>query len=268
MLRWADTEYSLYVDTPDLASDARPLKALEKDLQALMRRWEKNFDGFAEHRARWFAERANVNTTNQLRGSLRDAGLTVKFRNSRRVMRALKKLVGENTDLIKSIPREFLGRVNDLVMKSVRRGRDMGYLKKELKKEFEVTERRAITIARDQTNKATEAASQARCEDIGITHGFWLHRGGGKVPRATHQAFDGQRFELSKGLYDEQAEKATGGGFVAKWVRPAELVNCHCSFKLDTSTITSAGVAKDCKRRGTVIVVFASGSTVEYAEAM
>ena len=149
-------------------------------------------------------------------------------------------IVAENVSLIRSIPKQFLANVNSIVMQSVRNGRDMGFIAKEVREQYGVTKRRAITIARDQTNKATEAIGRERCTDIGITHGFWMHRSGSKVPRATHVAMDGKRFELSEGLYDPA---------VGREVKPAELINCHCTFKLDISTISAAAEAVSEYRR-------------------
>lgn len=265
VLYWLSARYNARADEI-VAADASPSKELEKELKDLMRQWGRKFDEYAVHRARWFAKRVNTSTTNQLKGALKDAGLTVKFRNSRRVNNMYQATVAENVNLIKTIPQQYLSNVNTIVMQSVRNGRDMGFIAKQIQEQYGKSKARAITIARDQTNKATEAVSQARAADIGITHGFWMHRSGGKVPRPTHEGFDGQRFELAKGLYDPQAWKKKGG-YVGQWVKPAELINCHCTFKLDLSTITGNGVATDSKRRGVILVKFASGSTVEYAKA-
>lgn len=246
-----------------IAADASPTKDLEKELRALMRQWNKRFDTYAQHRARWLAKRVNTSTVNQLKGALKDAGLTVKFKNTRRINNILQATVAENVGLIKSIPQQMLAQVNTIVMQSVKNGRDMGAITREIEKEYGITRRRAIMIARDQTNKATEAASRARCQDIGVTHGFWMPRGGGKEPRTTHHGeMAGQRFELSKGLYDPQAERVRGGGYVGRNVKPGELINCHCTFKLDLSTIGNEGVAMDHKRG--VMRVELPGATIEW----
>ena len=77
-------------------------------------------------------------------------------------------------------------------------------------------------IARDQTVKATEAVNRARCADVGITDGIWMHRSGSKVPRHTHVQMNGKRFNLSDGLYDSHEGRN---------VLPGELVNCRCTYK-------------------------------------
>lgn len=231
-----------------VAQDASPSRELEKELTSLFAQWGKRFNDYAKQRSRWFGKRINTNTTNQLRGSLRSAGITVKFLNSRRINNMLQAIVAENTRLIKSIVPEFATNVTSLVMQSVQNGRDMGLISKEIRQYLKPKEmKRAITIARDQTNKATEAISYARCEDIGVQYGFWMHRSGSKVPRSTHVAMNNKRFKLSEGLYDSA---------VGRKVKPAELINCHCTFRLDLSSISNT-IAMDSKH-GIMRVNFAA----------
>ena len=55
-----------------------------------------------------------------------------------------------------SIPAKHLDQVREMVLESVRKGRDLGGLLKGLEEEFGITRRRAVVISRDQNNKATE----------------------------------------------------------------------------------------------------------------
>ena len=254
VLYWLSARYNARADEI-VAADASPSKELEKELKDLMRQWGRKFDEYAVHRSRWFAKRVNTSTTNQLKGALKDAGLTVKFRNSRRVNNMYQATVAENVGLIKSIPQQYLTNVNTIVMQSVKNGRDMGFIAEQIREQYKTTKARAITIARDQTNKATEAVSYARVTDIGITHGIWMHRSGGKVPRTTHVSMDGKRFKLSEGLFDEDPK-------VNRLVKPAELVNCHCTFRLDLTDLVGEGMAMD-SRRGVMHRVFPA-ATVEW----
>lgn len=222
----------------EVTADKSPSRDLEGEIRALFRQWDRRFDAFAAHKARLFARRTNTGTTRQLYNAMKEAGLTVRFKNSRRVNNMLQAIIAENVGLIRSIPQQFLGQVRTVVMQSVANGRDMAFITREIEERYKVSRNRALTIARDQTNKATEAVSRARCQDIGVTHGFWMHRSGSKSPRTTHEAMDGKRFKLSDGLYD------SGVGYS---VKPGELINCHCTFRLDLSTI-GAGVAMDAAR--------------------
>lgn len=254
---WLTARYTAREDEI-VAQDASPTRDLEKELRELMKQWGSRFDDYATQRAKWFARRVNTNTTNQLKGALKDAGLTVAFRNSRRVNNIYKSVIANNVNLIRTIPQQFLGNVNTIVMQSIRNGRDMGFIAKQVREQYGVTKNRAITIARDQTNKATEAVSNARCADIGIEYGIWMHRSGSKVPRSSHVKMNGKRFKLSEGLYDDDPK-------VNRKVKPAELINCHCTFRLDLSTITGEGIAMD-SRRGITYIHFPA-ATIEWRMA-
>jgi uncharacterized protein with gpF-like domain len=233
----------------EYAADAKP-KSFFDHLKETFKKWDKKFDKFAGAAARWFAKKTNASTTARLAGAMKEAGLTVKFKPSPQVAAMVNDIVAANVGLIKTIPKDLMTRVNDIVLESTLKGRDMGAITKEIRKGYGITERRAIMIARDQTNKVTEAIGRARVQEIGVTHGFWMHRSGGKVPRETHIGImNGQRFPLADGLFDPQAEKIKGGDYIGRMVQPGELVNCHCTFKLDLSTIGGAGdVAMDAKR--------------------
>lgn len=241
VLYWIKARYRAREDeivvAPDIAQDRSPSRDLEKEINELFRQWEKRFEDFAKILARSFGRRTNTNTTRQLYNAMRDAGLTVKFKNSRRVNNMLQSIIAENTGLIRSIPRDSMSKVRTIVMQGVQNGRDMSFIADEIQERFKKTRNEAVRIAVDQTNKATEAISRARCEDIGVTHGFWMHRSGSKDPRESHVKMNGKRFKLSEGLYDYS---------VGYNVKPGELIWCRCTFKLDLSTI-GAGVAMDAR---------------------
>ncbi|MDR2075633.1 MAG: minor capsid protein [Desulfovibrio sp.] len=205
-----------------IGMDASPARELEELLRRLFRGWDRKFEEFAALRSLAFARRVKKSATSQLYNSLREAGLTVAFKNSRRVNNMIQAIVAENVGLIRSIPQRLKNDVREVVMRSVQSGRDMGFVMEEVEDRCKVSRNRAVTIARDQTNKATEAISRARCEEIGITEGIWMHRSGSKVPRSTHKAMNGKRFKLADGIYDSAV------GFE---VKPGELINCHCTFR-------------------------------------
>jgi len=108
-------------------------------------------------------------------------------------------------------------------MRSVRSGRDLTGLAADIEKTFQTTRGRAVVIARDQNNKATEALSSIRMKSVGITQAVWIHSGRGKQPRPAHVAMHGKPFELGgpeAGLFDSDEGRN---------VLPAELINCDCT---------------------------------------
>lgn len=226
----------------EYAADAWP-KPFADWLKGTFKKWDKKFAGFAETTARWFAKKSNASTTARLAGAMRDAGLTVKFKPSPKVAGLVDDIVATNVGLIKSIPQGLMTRVNDTIMESVMKGRDLAGITKELRKGYGITERRAVMIARDQTNKAAADINRARADEAGLKYGIWRHLGGVKVPRETHKnILDGQRFKMSEGLFDPDPE-------VQRMIQPGELVNCACDFRYDVSEILAGpGVAMDAKR--------------------
>lgn len=202
------------------AQDASPSRDLERELKKLMRCWERSFADMAQKLAWGTVRRSNAGTTRSMESALRDAGMTVRMRNTRAVNDVLQSLVIEQTGLIKSIPQQYMQEVEGLVMRSVREGRDMGFLSQKLEERYVMTQRRAITLARDQTNKMTESISRTRSTALGITQGIWMHRSGSKTPRKSHLKADGKVFDLSVGLLVD-----------GEYIFPGAKINCHCTYK-------------------------------------
>jgi uncharacterized protein with gpF-like domain len=128
----------------------------------------------------------------------------------------------ESTYLIKKIPYSLLDGVQKLVIESVEKGRDLGGLQRNLLARYDITERRAVVIARDQNNKATQGLAHAKLTDAGVTKGIWIHLPASRKYREEHVEMNGKEFDLAIGLYDKK---------VQKYVLPAECVNCRCTFR-------------------------------------
>jgi SPP1 gp7 family putative phage head morphogenesis protein len=199
--------------------DILPANELTRTIRALVRRWQKNFDRAAWDLADFFTGAVSDRTDAALRKILRDGGFSVKFKMTRPMRDVFNATRAQNVALIKSIPEQYLKNVEGMVMRSVQRGRDMGYLAKELEKNYGVTKRRAAFIARSQNNLATSAMNRARQTELGITKAKWRHSGAGKHPRPTHVANNGKLYDVAKGWFDPH---------VKKWIIPGELPNCRC----------------------------------------
>jgi SPP1 gp7 family putative phage head morphogenesis protein len=106
------------------------------------------------------------------------------------------------------------------VMRSVATGRDLGTLTKGLQAQFGVTQRRAALIARDQNSKATATITKTRQQGLGITTAKWRHSSAGKVPRPEHVHFNGEIYEVAKGMWS-----AVDGEYI--W--PGTCINCRCT---------------------------------------
>ena len=202
-----------------VAMDASPAVFMRDAVRKLAKRWTKQFDGIAQRLAERFSEDTMKNSDVSLRNALDAAGLTVEFKMTAPMNNALQATIAENVGLIRSIPEKYFTEVEGMVMRSVARGRDLKTITDELQNRYGITRRRAALIARDQNNKATSVMQAARQQSLGITEGIWRHSHAGKEPRPSHVKVDGQKFDLSKGLYLD-----------GKWTMPGEEINCRCTW--------------------------------------
>lgn len=202
-----------------VAMDASPAVFMRDAMRKLARRWTKRFDDIAKKLADRFSNDAMKNSDVSLYNALGTAGFTVEFKMTAPMNNALQATIAENVGLIRSIPEKYFTEVEGLVMRSVARGRDLSLLTNELQKRYGITRRRAALIARDQNNKATSVMQSARQQSLGITEGIWRHSHAGKEPRPSHVKADGEKFDLSKGMYLD-----------GKWVMPGEEINCRCTW--------------------------------------
>jgi uncharacterized protein with gpF-like domain len=211
------------VDPADgpLAMDEAAADTLRKTMAGLARRWTSRFDDGAEKLAAWFAQAAGKRSDAQLRAILKNAGFAVEFRMTAAQRDIISATVKANTALIKSIPVQYLGQVEQSVMRSVQVGRDVGGLAKELETHFGVTKRRAQLISRSQNELATGALNRARQLEMGITEAIWCHSHGGKKPRPSHvkAGSEKQVYDVEKGWWDPDEQQ---------FILPGQLINCRC----------------------------------------
>lgn len=207
---------------PDFAQDASPARMLQKVLNRLFRYWMRRWADEAVKIATEFVTKTQKRTTSSYEQAFKAAGFAVKMDPSRARNDLVQALIAENVSLIRSIPQHYFTEITGLVQRSVSTGRDVDFLMDELQKRYGVTRRRADLIARDQTNKATEAIKRVEDERLGVKVGIWVHIPGKYTSRATHKAMNGKPFLISEGLYDSA---------VGRKVLPGELVACQCEYR-------------------------------------
>lgn len=193
---------------------------IEDELKKLMRRWRKRFDEASKDIAKDFVKSATNHSTNNLKALLKKAGWTTNFKLSRKAQDKLKALVIENVNLIKSIESRYFDELITITMESITRGRNLSYLKDEIKKRYGVTERRAMLIARDQNNKATSIITHIEYEELGIKEAIWKHNPGSKEPRRTHVEANNKIYDINKGLWFKDK---------GLHIFPGMEINCGCT---------------------------------------
>ena len=214
---WIKAAYR--ADPPVMALDVTPAVQIRIATNKLSRRWQKRFDVASKELAKYFTTAMNKRSDKVLMAILKKGGWTVRFQMTPAMKDIMKATIAEQVGLIRSIPQQYLVNVQSMVMQSVKVGRDLGPLAKEIEKQYGVTKRRAALIARDQNNKATASMIRARQVEVGIKKAVWLHSGGGKTPRKSHVANSGKTYSTDTGWYDPNEKK---------WIFPGELINCRC----------------------------------------
>ena len=139
----------------------------------------------------------------------------------------IDRWVSANVDLIKTQPRESLGRMKELVYQDYMSGRSTTNIVKELQAQFGMDKRHAQLIARDQTAKLNADITQSQQRDAGVSKYEWsgtLDR----RERASHRALEGKIFS-----WDNPPE--TDGG---RRCHPGQDYQCRCCalpvFDLET----------------------------------
>jgi len=217
---WLESAYRRRED--EIVGDASPARDLLAVFTANMKKWMRRWDILADWLGRRVITRIDDTTTTAMKEAFKAAGFSVKFDRTRNLNSVVEAYVSWNVGLIKSIGREYLEDVRGIVMEGVGMGRDLAYISEQLGNRYNITKRRAKLIARDQTDKATQAIQRVRDEKIGITEGIWMHLPGQKTSRETHKAMNGKRFKLNEGLYDSAVKRN---------VMPGELPLCRCCYR-------------------------------------
>lgn len=215
---------------PVVAQDATS-RDVQKLISQMLNKRAGDLDDLAQSLATAVAEETGKKNRADLLAELKRGGFTVTFRTTQAERRLLRRIINQNVTLIKSIPEKYLSDVATSVEEAIDNGRDINTLKNTLVEKYGVNERRAMTIARTEVNKAYEALSMRRMQDIGITHGIWIHRSASRYPRKTHREMNGKEFKLSEGLFDPD---------VGYNVVPGQLPNCRCTYRaiIKTDEIT------------------------------
>lgn len=119
----------------------------------------------------------------------------------------------ENVGLIKSIPDEYLKKIETAVFTSTTQGSKAGSMVKQIQKIGKVTFARAKLIARDQSSKLNSAISQQRQQNLGVEEYIWRTSGDERV-RNDHRSKNGKTFRW------DSPPKDTG--------HPGQDIQCRC----------------------------------------
>lgn len=133
------------------------------------------------------------------------------------------RLQAEQVALIKSIPLDAAKKVHQWTQAALSEGQRYSSIAKKIKTELgDVSDTKAILIARTETARARSNFTQARSKAVGSTHYVWHTVGDGAV-RPRHAHLDGKIF-----AWDDPPICDTGKGGVPIRAAPGCCFNCRC----------------------------------------
>lgn len=163
--------------------------------------------------ARLFGQRTQTYQRVQLGRQVRAAlGADVLANDGGRTAALLDHFVHENAALIKTIPGDCIDEIEKRVTRAFTSGTRSEELASEIEERFDISERHARLIARDQIGKLYGQTNAVRQQDLGIESFVWRTAGDERV-REEHQELDGQQFD-----YNDPPDEGL----------PGEPIQCRC----------------------------------------
>lgn len=229
----------------------RVLSNLEKDFSSL-------FDSVAPKISDDFVEGIDEDTARVLKNSIKNVnskksgsnfeayvGIFPSVRLSGEELdKIISASVEENTYLIRSIPKEYLGQIAKIVHRAITSGSGQNDIYKEAKQKLEISkdfkkhlkdtnekvDRRAKLIARDQTHKVFNGISAKRMKNAGAERFQWVHHAGSLKPRQYHlDSVEQGGLNGRICSFDDLPiiDLKTGERGL-----PGQLVNCRCTMRM------------------------------------
>lgn len=144
-----------------------------------------------------------------------DLGASLNALDIRRVVEAATV---NNVQLIRSIPAQYVDKLQNLVLTNVAVGKRFESIEGEIQTLLDTTESRAKLIARDQTSKVNGQITEARQTALGIERYTWSTSGDERV-REEHAALDGETFAWN----DPPSEGHPGSAIACRCVALPEI---------------------------------------------
>lgn len=183
----------------------------------------------------WYARKMLRHVSLAQRRNLRKAGVSMAILRQRWTAPLIKgQFIAPNTangiaaeidwatNLITKMSKQSIAKVQAEMARGLEHGHSLSKLKGVLSQLENMDDARAARVARDQSCKLNQFIQRENNRALGITEGIWVHVPGLYESRASHIAMNGQKYDLTTGMYDPE---------VNKFVQPAELPFCRCVFR-------------------------------------
>lgn len=153
------------------------------------------------------------------------------YGNSETMRNYLSAATKQNANLIKSIPEQYLNNVANTVLASMRNGIMPREITKLLKADYQITQRRARFIARDQTAKVNGEIDERRQLDAGFEFFEWLDSDDERV-RHRHEVIANTVTKYGKGVYRWDDLPKNDKGIP---IKPGSDPGCRCTARAKTT---------------------------------
>lgn len=235
---------------PEYTKDAEAvMDAWSDPILALMARLKEKWASFfvTAGASRIAGEFVQSSLKKSERDLKKNAGIDV-FSGSAQMQDYLKASAQQNTQLIKSIPAEYLERVETLVIANMRSGMRPSYIVKDLVEQFGVTQRKAKMIARDQTAKIQGELNEKQQTGAGFEYFRWLDSEDRRV-RHRHREIADKVTHYGKGIYRWDNLPLSDKGLP---IKPGSDFQCRCV----AIPVSAAEVARNQAQRKTAPGVY------------
>lgn len=145
-------------------------------------------------------------------------GVSPRFYDADRISGILNAWKRQNEAFITRMADDAVQSMMDTASRAVRSGRPNREVRAELRNRFDISDRRARTIARTEISQLNAQITRERQREVGITSYTWLASSDERV-RDEHEELDGQEVE-----WDNPPALANGN-------HAGEEINCRCSAR-------------------------------------
>ena len=212
VLWWAMARYNK-------SFDKNVAKQLSFEFNQLLNEWDKKTEAIANFIARKMAKNTEKYVNLKFTQQNKDFNINVR---TKAIKNQLQAIYEKNYGLIRTLPSEIIERYRSAFLNNIG-SFDREAIYKQARTFMGISNRRAKTIARDQTHKAVSGYTQARAQQLGFEYYQWVTAGDERVSRGYggHRVLNDRIYKYSEptAIIDTYGNKG----------HPSTRVNCRCN---------------------------------------
>ena len=208
-----------------ISYDESPSVSINKQFQSLLDKYSSpNFVKIYTDLSKTYVTKIDNKNQDKFNQQMKGFGLNI-YGESAFLQSYLADSIAANVKLISTIPQQYLNNVESMIDTNMRAGLRSSQMTKQLTDQFGVTKRRAVFIARDQTNKTNGLMNQKRQISSGFNYFQWLTSKDSNV-RCRHKEIADKVTAYGKGIYSwDNLPLSDKGSPIA----PGQDYGCRCT---------------------------------------